>query len=376
MTVYQADVAIVGAGIVGLAHALEAAKRGYDVVLFERDAQAWGASIRNFGIVLPLGMRPGQMHTWALYSRETWLKLAAYIGLWCDPVGSLVVAYHEDELAVLDEFSQLASNWGYKCTLLDQKTTLTRNPSLNPNGLKGSLWSPTEIIVDPRQAIHKLAVYLNQEYKVSLRFNKTVTAIDLPWVQSGNESWQVERAIVCSGTDFETLYPEIFAQSGLTRCKLQMMCTQPQPNGWQLGPILATGLSLKHYPAFASCSTLPALKKRLAADYPELEKWGIHLLASQNGHGEVILGDSHEYSLSPEPFDRSEIDELILGQLQKILCLPSLKIAQRWHGLYAKHFESDIILESPARDVRIVAGVGGAGMTISFGLAHELFNNW
>ncbi|WP_164128136.1 FAD-dependent oxidoreductase, partial [Stenotrophomonas maltophilia] len=43
------DLAIVGAGILGLAHALAAARLGKRVIVLDRDSQANGASIRNFG---------------------------------------------------------------------------------------------------------------------------------------------------------------------------------------------------------------------------------------------------------------------------------------------------------------------------------------
>ena len=45
------DIAIVGGGIAGLAHAYMALRKGYRVVLFEREEFAVGASVRNFGLI-------------------------------------------------------------------------------------------------------------------------------------------------------------------------------------------------------------------------------------------------------------------------------------------------------------------------------------
>ena len=61
MTARPYDLAIVGAGICGLAHALAAARRGKRVVVIDRDAQANGASIRNFGFITVTG--PGTRAT-------------------------------------------------------------------------------------------------------------------------------------------------------------------------------------------------------------------------------------------------------------------------------------------------------------------------
>jgi hypothetical protein len=134
--------------------------------------------------------------------------------------------------------------------------------------------------------------------------------------------WSVDRAIVCSGDDFETLYPHVFKVSGLTRVKLQMLRTVSQPGGWRLGPALAAGLTLRFYPAFQLCSSLAALKQRIAQETPEYDRWGIHGLVSQTSTGELTLGDSHEYGLELDIFNKEEVDCLILRYIASFLRAP------------------------------------------------------
>jgi FAD dependent oxidoreductase TIGR03364 len=181
--------------------------------------------------------------------------------------------------------------------------------------------------------------------------------------------WEVENAVVCGGDDFETLYPETFASSGLTRCKLQMLRTAPQPDGWQLGPSLAAGLTLRFYKAFSICTSLPALQARIAGEKPEYDRWGIHVLASQTSDGAITLGDSHEYGLNPDVFNKTLLDELILREAAVFLRMPDWNIAERWYGVYSLHAERPFFTAEPAAGVRIVTAPGGSGMTLSFGLA-------
>src|SRR5262245_48841166 len=98
------DDAVVGAGIVGLAHAYHLARRGRRVVVFERSQRACGASIRNFGMLWLIGQPAGPLHELALASRGYWLEVLPAADIWHERTGSLHLAYRDDEAAVLSEF--------------------------------------------------------------------------------------------------------------------------------------------------------------------------------------------------------------------------------------------------------------------------------
>jgi len=367
----KVDVAIVGAGIVGLAHAHLAARAGKSVAVFERNPAALGASIRNFGMIRPIGLPAGTLHNMALRSRELWLELLTEAELPFFATGSLHAAYREDEAAVAQEFSQKAPSLGYECAWLDPDQTLARSPALRPEGLLGALWSPAEINVDPRQIIRSLPLFLIERYGVQFHFNSAVQRVEQQCVHAAELHCEADAIIVAGGDDFQTLFPECFHDSKLTRCKLQMMRTAPQPSAWKLGPTLAFGLTFRHYPAFEICGTLPALKERIARDTPELDRFGIHVMVSQTSLGELTIGDSHEYGLALNIFDNPEINRLILDHAKTYLRVPTLEIAEQWHGVYASHPEHAWLRVAPDKGVRVVTFTSGIGMTMSFGLAEE-----
>ena len=369
----QFDVAIVGAGIIGLAVAYTAAKKGKKVILFERSPRPMGATVRNFGMIWPIG-QPLENLDMAMRSREIWKELSAEPGFWSANTGALILAYENDELAVLEEFYETRKNEGYGLQLMNAEATLNKSSVVNSNGLKGALFSKTELNVDPREATYQILQYLKSEMGVEIRSNTAITQVDFPWLSNGVGAWRAEQIYICSGADFETLYPDIFTESDLVKCKLQMMRTTHQPNGWTLGPTLAAGLTLQHYGAFAHCQTLTELKKRYSVEYPEYNKFGIHVLVSQTCFGEVTIGDSHEYGDEIDPFDKNKINALILKYLNKFAHFPELEIAETWYGIYSKLPEQTAYITEPQDGVTIITGLSGAGMTLSFGLAENIFS--
>lgn len=371
-TQQQADVAVVGAGIVGLAFAHALAQRGLRVVVFERSARSVGASIRNFGLVWPIGQPAGPLTARALRSRAIWLDIAVQAGFWCAANGSLHLAYHQDELDVLVEYLESTASASDYCELLTADAVLQRSPAARTDGLRGALWSSQELNVDPRQAIRAIPPWLSANYGVAFHFGTIVHGVALPHLETSSGTWRVNQVLVCSGADFETLYPAVFAASEITRCKLQMLRTVPQPAGWQLGPSLCGGLTLLHYAAFRHCRSLATLRQRYENELPDHIANRIHVLLSQTARGELTIGDHHEYGLHIEPFDREDINRAILRYLHHFAHFPNVEIAERWHGVYALIPGRTELVVQPETGVTIVNALGGAGMTLSFGLAEEV----
>ncbi|MGL4512358.1 MAG: TIGR03364 family FAD-dependent oxidoreductase [Lacipirellulaceae bacterium] len=366
-------VAVIGAGIVGLAHAWREAASGARVTLFERSPRAEGASVRNFGMVWPIG-QPADRLDDALRSRALWDEFRSATGVWGGPYGSLHVATREDEARVLEEFADGASGAGYRVELLSGAETAARCPATASRNPIAGLYSDTELGVDPREAVAAAPGWLAERYGVELCFGTTVVEADggaLTTSDGGHHSF--DRVTIASGADFQTLFPDVFADHAVGRCKLQMMRTTRQPSGWRLGPMVASGLTLRHYPTFAGCPGHSELRQRIATETPELDRYGIHVMAAQNGRGEVVLGDSHEYGEEITPFDNDEITRLMIRELQKIVDFPDWTLAARWHGIYAIQSPPSLqFVHQPSDAVTIVIATGGCGMTMSFGLADKM----
>jgi FAD dependent oxidoreductase TIGR03364 len=373
---FDHDVGVVGAGILGLAHAYHLARRGLRVVVFERHPRAQGASVRNFGMIWPIGQPLGPMYQMARHSLEVWLEVLRASGLWHDQCGSLHLAYHDDEAQVLREFVAESAHADRPCELWTPSQVTARVRAVREHGLRAGLWSPVEVTVDPRQVIAELPRWLAQTYGVAFAWDTAVLRYDCPRIVTTSGDWSAPRLVLCTGTDFRELAPAAFAEAGLVPCKLQMMRSHAYGDRFRVGAMLAAGLTLRHYPSFAKCPTLPALARRLEAEWPEHGRFGIHVLVAQNERGELVIGDSHEYGDAIEPFDRVDIDELILAYLRTFLTIPDLTVAARWHGTYVKHPTGPYVVARPTPEMLAVTGVGGAGMTLSFGLAERTVRGW
>ncbi|MBA4197372.1 MAG: TIGR03364 family FAD-dependent oxidoreductase [Chitinophaga sp.] len=367
---------VIGAGIVGLATARALAVKGYKVTVIERNTKAVGASIRNFGMVWPVGQPTGKLYERAMRSRAIWKAIADASDIWYDECGSMHLAYHEDEWTVLNELQDAFKNAGRSSTLVTPEAIQSKYQYINNNNLIGGLYSPAEMIVNPRKAIPAVALFLAEKYRVEFVWEVAISSIQGNKVFYGDKYSVADIIFVCSGADFETLYPDYFKQLPITKCKLQMMKYSLQNNSDRIGTAVCGGLSLIHYNSFKEAKSLYLLKQRFENELQEYVSNGIHVMVSQNDDGDLIVGDTHEYGHTFDPFDKHHLNKLIEAYLSEICVINSWQQTETWHGIYPKMTDgSTEIFLKVAENIFILNGIGGAGMTLSFGLAEEIIDN-
>lgn len=366
---------VIGAGIVGLATARALKLKGYQVTVIDKTEKAVGASIRNFGMIWPIGQPTGKLYNRAIRSREIWQEMAKAANFSFDPCGSLHLAYHKDEWDVLQELQPIFSGDNRNTQLFSPTQISEQFTGIQDHNLLGGMYSASELIIDPRESIAKLAAYLQEVMGVEFIWGKQINEVSEGKAICGKKVYIADIICICSGSDFETLFPDLFNEMPITKCKLQMLRFKSDEPNFRIGTSVCGGLSLIHYKSFSAAKTLKTLQSRYEIELAKYLAAGIHVMVSQNRLGELTVGDSHEYGRTFDPFDNATINQMILDYLQTFMKSGSWKLLQTWNGIYPKmtNGETDIFLE-PKPGIFIINGLGGAGMTLSFGYTEEIVN--
>ena len=204
------DLAIVGAGILGLGHALAASRRGLKVVVIDRETEAVGASVRNFGFVTVTGQQQGDCYRRAMRSRDVWEEVAPKAGIPVEHQGLLVVAQRPEAMDCLEAFAR--TEMGQGCHLLTAEQTMAQHGAvLSGKPIQGALWSSHERRVESRFAIPKLAAWI-QSLGVTFLRKTLVKEVQKGRVLTTSGVIEATQVVVCPGDDMLTLYPEVIAR--------------------------------------------------------------------------------------------------------------------------------------------------------------------
>lgn len=375
------DLIVVGSGVLGTFHAYHALKKGLRVAIIEKDKMAIGATIQNFGQVVPSGMNS----KWQAYGRESlaiYKEIQSQFDISIRQNGSVYLASNEEEVQLIEELLQINESNNYQSHLLTKQQCLDKYPGLRSDYVKAGLFFPEEVTVEPRTMIYRLQEFMIRTMGLKLMTNTSIincesTLNGVTLLSTSNEEFSASKVIICNGSEFKNLYPTLFNESDLEVSKLQMLQTKPQKNYVLPGSIL-TGLSIRRYEAFYECPSFKAIKAKENQDSLE-KKWGVHILFKQAADGSVILGDSHHYADAKNKDDLGfdldiDIDNFMIQEAKKIIDLPNYEIKNRWYGMYSQCKTKDIFEETIDENIHIITGIGGKGMTGSAGFSKENIN--
>ena len=374
------DVIIIGAGALGTFHAYHAAKAGQRVLLLEKDRYPVGATVRNFGQVVPSGLA-GRWFEYGQRSLEIYRAIQQETDITIRENGTIYIASDVDEWTLVNELHDRYQRVGYHSELLTKAQCLAKYPSLQPDYVLGGIFFPQEMSVEPEQMIHRLIAYVQQKYAVDYQPGSVVVDVQskaggAEVTLSTRQRFEAGQVLICSGHEVRLLFPEILAKAGLVVSKLQMLLAAPVA-GLRLPGNILTGLSIRRYEAFAECPSFARIK--IPESYAELKKWGIHILFKQAIDGSIIVGDSHEYAPATAAEDlgyhtQDFINDLMLTEARRIVKFP-LSIKKTWAGFYSQT-PAEIFEHRVVDHIRIITGIGGKGMSSSAGYAENNIQKW
>ena len=97
---------------------------------------------------------------------------------------------------------------------------------------------------------------------------------------------------------------------------------------------------------------------------------------TQRPDGTLLVGDSHRYAVTQDPFLSEDWSTTLLDAVARILGVPQLTVLERWQGVYASSPRQPFLVSEVEPGVTAAIVTSGVGMTISLGLAEKTFGTF
>ena len=361
------DLAVVGAGIIGLSCARAAALKGLRVIVIDRDLECRGASVRNFGFVVATGQERGTAWSRARRTCAIWEEMAQQAEFPILQRGLWLTARRPEAVPLLEAF--LETEMGEGCKILSRAAARACCGEIVDDEVQAVFKSSIDLRVESREAIPKIAAWLAARFGVVFLHQTAVLAAVPPRLETSRGAVQAEAIVVCPGDDMVSLYPERIAKYQASRCQLQML--RLEDPGFRLPGVVMSDLGLIRYAGYSALPEAAPLRARLEAEQGEHIKHGIHLIVAQSADGSLIVGDSHRNAATPDDIRDERVDQLILEEFSAATGRSPPAVRERWLGTYASADRS-MFVDAPARDVRLVMITSGSGASTGFAIGEEV----
>jgi FAD dependent oxidoreductase TIGR03364 len=314
------------------------------------------------------GQERGQAWNRARRSSAVWSEVAAQAGIPVLQRGLWLTARRPEAVPLLEAF--VRTEMGEGCEILSPAAARVRCAALDSKDTQAVLVSSIDLRVDSRTAIPKIAAWLSAHHGVEFLRETAVLAVAPPRLETSRGTVQAGAAVVCPGDDLTGLFAQRIAGYQVTRCKLQMLrLANP---GFALPGAVMSDLGLLRYAGYSQLPEAAPLRARIAAEQAEHLEQGVHLIAVQNADGSLIVGDSHAYAATPDPFASERVDGLILEEFAAATGRPAPPVLERWTGTYASAADRTMFIDAPSPDVRIVMITSGSGASTGFAIGEEV----
>ena len=176
----NADVVVIGAGVVGACCARACAEAGLSVIVVDRGAVASGTTGAGEGNILVSDKEPGPELDLALLSRDLWAQMAGSLGdsFELDPKGGLVVAARAETQEHLLRFADAQRACGVVAEPVAAADLPEREPRISRD-LAGGVFYPQDMQVQPMMAAAHLIEAARATGRTTLMTECAVTGIDL-----------------------------------------------------------------------------------------------------------------------------------------------------------------------------------------------------
>jgi D-hydroxyproline dehydrogenase subunit beta len=340
----NADVIVIGAGIVGSACAHELAQRGLDVLVL--DNQRGGATAVGMGHLVAMDDNPAELAL-SRYSIELWRQWAPRLDAGCaySNCGTLWLAANEQEQAAAEIKHQTLSAQGIACQMLDSRALYNAEPMLRP-GLSGALKvSGDSILYAPNAAKWLLTQGAG---RIRRRDAEVVEVCGNRLRLSTGERLRAEAVVLANGIQATDLCPEL----PIRPKKGHLLITDRYP-----GKIHHQLVELGYVTsAHASEGTSVAFN------------------AQPRPTGQIFLGSSRQFDTTDLQVEGAVLARMLRRALDYLPELAGMNAIRSWTGLRAATPDGLPLLGEHPQQPGLWLAVGheGLGVTTAPGSAHLL----
>ena len=335
------DVAIVGAGIVGAACALECARAGLRVAVFEAREIGGGATAAGMGHIVVMDDSEEQFAL-TRYSQLLWSVLAAELPpeVEYDACGTIWIAASEREMDEARRKRDYYAARGVAAELLDARSLAEAEPNLRP-GLAGGLRIPGDCVVYPPCAARFL---IDRARALGARVEVGRAVVKL----SGNRIELADGSAVSCGLAVNAAgasAPELAPELAVQKRKGHLVITDRYP-GFVRHQLVELGYLESAHSASSDSVAFNVQPRRT---------------------GQLLIGSSRQYGVGDARMDAAMTRRMLERACSYMPRLGALAAIRGWTG-FRPATADNLPLIGPSReqpDVWVAAGHEGLGITTS-----------